>query len=547
MSNLIAWIVLIPLITAVLVLPYTGRPELQRRIAVVSGALLLVLIGWTTYLAVIEGEILVLTLGNWAPRVGIVWVVDALAAIMLALTAITSFAMLLYASGSLRGYREAKYFYPLHQLLLMGIHGSFVTGDFFNLFVFFEIMLLASFALISLGARPRQLNQTFPYVLLNLIASAIFLGGVGAVYGTAGTVNMAEVSQRIAAGELPGAFWAGISLVLLVFAIKTALVPVFFWLPDSYPEAPIPIAGLFAGLLTKVGVYTLFRSVPLVTGTEPGGFHALLVFIAAATMLIGVLGALGRNNIREILSFHIISQVGYMIFGLALYTPLAVAAGIFYIVHHIIVKSALFFAGGIAERVGGSGMLGGVSGLARTHPWVAVGFFIPAMALAGLPPFSGFWGKFFLIIAGFQVEAWAATTIAIVVSLLTLASMLKIWAYAFWGAPRAQVEPAIGYNRGMVGATLLLAGLSVGIGLAAPPLFHYSEVAATQLLAVSPYVEAVQGAGGIDATHILPETAAIPVGTEPSQAMPMDAAEPLRTHALPHSRTGGELAGEGGL
>jgi multicomponent Na+:H+ antiporter subunit D len=185
-----------------------------------------------------------------------------------------------------------------------------VTGDLFNLFVMFEIMLLASFALISLGARSRQLNLTFPYVLVNLTASALFLAGVGGVYGTAGTVNMAELSRRVAAGEVPPIFWAAISLVLLVFAIKTALVPVFFWLPDSYPEAPIPMAGLFAGLLTKVGVYTLFRSVPLITGSEPGTFHAVLLVVAALTMLIGVLGALGRNNIREILSFHIVSQGG---------------------------------------------------------------------------------------------------------------------------------------------------------------------------------------------------------------------------------------------
>jgi multicomponent Na+:H+ antiporter subunit D len=502
MNNLVAIAILLPVVTAVLLLPFTGRPELQRRIALGSGVLLLALIGWIVRLTV-AGEILVLPLGNWAPTVGIVWVVDALSAIMLALTAVTSFAMLLYASGSLRGFREAKYVYPLHQLLLVGINGSFVTGDLFNLFVMFEIMLLSSFALISLGARPRQMNQTFPYVLVNLVSSAVFLAGVGAVYGTAGTVNLAELSRRIATGELPGVFWAAIALVLLVFAVKTALVPVFFWLPDSYPEAPIPIAGLFAGLLTKVGVYTLYRSVPLVTGSEPGIFHALLVFIAAATMLIGVLGALGRNNIREILSFHIISQVGYMVFGLALYTPVAVAAGIFYIVHHIIVKTALFFAGGIAERVGGSGMLGGVSGVARTHPWVAVGFFIPAMALAGLPPFSGFWGKFFLIVAGFGVEAWAATTIAILVSLLTLASMMKIWTYAFWGAPQGQRDPAIGYDRGMVGGTLLLAGLSVAIGIFAPPLFAYSEQAAAQLLAVTPYVDAVLSAGGLDASHIV--------------------------------------------
>jgi len=539
MNNLVGFAVLVPLVTAVLLLPLQGRPTLQRQISIWSGVLLLGLIGWIVYLTVI-GHILVLPLGNWAPWVGIVWVVDSLAAIMLALTAINSFAMLLYASGSLRGYREAKYVYPLHQFLLVGIIGSFVTGDLFNLFVMFEIMLLSSFALISLGARARQLNQTFPYVIVNLVASAIFLAGIGGVYGSAGTVNMAELSQRIGTGELPAIFWASISLVFLVFAIKTALVPVFFWLPDSYPEAPIPMAGLFAGLLTKVGVYTLFRSVPLVTGSEPGMFHAILLFVAAATMLIGVLGALGRNNIREILSFHIVSQVGYMIFGLAIYTPLALAAGIFYIVHHIIVKSALFFAGGIAERVGGTGMLGSVRGIARTHPWVAVGFFIPAMALAGLPPFSGFWGKFFLIVAGFQVEAWAATTIAVVVSLLTLASMMKIWTYVFWGAPEGQVEPAIGHDRGMLAGTLLLAGLSVAIGLLAAPLFEFSEQAAAQLLAVSPYVDAVLGAGGVDASQLVPETATLP-GAAPEA---MDAAE--RAHALTPVRAGADLVVEGG-
>jgi multicomponent Na+:H+ antiporter subunit D len=537
MSNLIAFVFLVPLITAILLLPLQGRPTLQRTISIVSGLVLLALVGWVVYLTSM-GEILVLPLGNWAPWVGIVWVVDSLAAIMLALTAINSFAMLLYASGSLRGYREAKYVYPLHQFLLVGIIGSFVTGDLFNLFVMFEIMLLASFALISLGSRARQLNQTFPYVIVNLVASAIFLAGIGGVYGSAGTVNMAELSRRIATGELPPIFWAAISLVFLVFAIKTALVPVFFWLPDSYPEAPIPMAGFFAGLLTKVGVYTLFRAVPLVTGTEPQMFHAILVVVAALTMLIGVLGALGRNNIREILSFHIVSQVGYMVFGLALYTPLAVAAGIFYIVHHIIVKSALFFAGGIAERVGGSGMLGVVRGVARTHPWVAVGFFIPAMALAGLPPFSGFWGKFFLIVAGFQIEAWAATTIAVVVSLLTLASMMKIWTYTFWGAPEGQRDAAIGYDRGMVGGTLLLAGLSVAIGLFAAPLFAYSERAAAQLLAVSPYVDAVMGAGGVDASQLVPETAALP-GAAPES---MESAAAGRAHALSHSLGGADLA-----
>jgi multicomponent Na+:H+ antiporter subunit D len=448
--------VLLPLLTAIFLLPFRARPEVERVVSIASGIALLGLAAALIILT-LGGEILVLRLGGWPHTVGIVLVADRLSVVMLTLTAITSLAMLFYARDGMRGAAETRYFHILHQLLLAGINGAFLTGDFFNLFVFFEVMLLASFALISLGARARQLNQSFPYVLINLVASAIFLAGVGALYGTAGTVNMAEVARLVAEGPMPGAFWAAAALILVVFAIKAALIPVFFWLPDAYPEASLPVSAFFAGILTKVGVYTLFRAVPLLTGSEPGIFHAVLVFIAAATMLIGVLGALGRNTIREILSFHIISQVGYMVFGLALYTPLAVAAGLFYIVHHIIVKTALFLAGGITERVGGSGRLGAVSGIARTHPWIAVGFFIPAMALAGLPPFSGFWGKLFLIVAGFDVRAFAATTIAILVSLLTLASMLKIWTATFWGETKGQVAPALGRSRGMVGATLGLA------------------------------------------------------------------------------------------
>jgi multicomponent Na+:H+ antiporter subunit D len=512
MSNLIVLSVLLPLATALLLMPLTGKPMLQRRIAIVSGVFLLAMVAAMTA-STLAGDILVMPLGNWHPRVGIVWVVDTLAAIMLLLTALTSLATLFYAGAGLRDMREAKYFAPLHQLLLVGVCMSFVTGDLFNLFVAFEIMLLTSFALISLGARARQLNQTFPYVLVNLIGSALFLAGVGAVYGTAGSVNMAEISARVAAGQVPPAFWGAISLVLIVFAIKTALVPLFFWLPDSYPESPLPVSAIFAGLLTKVGVYTLFRMVPLLTGPEAGPLQAVLLFLSAATMLIGVLGALGRNSIREILSFHIISQVGYMIFGLALFTPLAIAAGMFYIVHHIIVKTALFFAGGIAERVGGSGALGVVRGMAKTHPWVAVGFFIPAMALAGLPPFSGFWGKFFLIVAGFQAGAWAATTIAIVVSLLTLASMMKIWTYVFWGEPEGQERAELGRDRGMMIGTLSLAGFSVLIGLVAAPLFRHTEVAAARLLAVEPYVTAVLTVPSVGIEELAQQQAA-PAETE---------------------------------
>ncbi len=502
MMNLVAAPVLISLMTAVVLLALNHRPGTQRIVSIVSH-LLLVASAVGLLVPTLAGEVLVLTLGNWAPSVGITWVADGLSAVMVFFALITSLLVLIYSEGTFdEGDGVRNYFHPLHHLLLAGVCGSFLTGDFFNLFVFFEIMLLASFAMISLGARPRQLNLTFPYVLVNLVGSTLLLGGIGAVYGTVGTVNMAEVSLAIQTQELPAAFWAGVGLILLVFATKAALLPLFFWLPDAYPIAPIAVNALFASLLSKVGVYTLFRSVPLITGGEVGVIQAVLVVVGAATMLIGVLGALGRSGIRDILSFHIVSQVGYMVFGLAVFTPLAVAAGLFYTVHNIIVKTGLIMAGGIAERMGGSQKLGVIKGVARTHPWVAAAFFICAVALAGLPPFSGFWGKFFLAVAGYQAGMYAATTIAIVVGLLTLSSMLKIWLSVFWGEPSGNKEPAFGNSKGMLVPTLVLAGIAVVMGFGGGPIMHYSMVVAENLLAVTPYVDGVMQAGGISADDL---------------------------------------------
>jgi multicomponent Na+:H+ antiporter subunit D len=488
--SVIALPVLLPLITAIVLLVIRAR----RAAYVIAACGAVATFASTVVLAVLtwSGRILVLRLGSWRPQLGIVWVADRLAATMLVLSALTSLAMLVYLPASLRDGRERKFLLPQHQFLMVGVHGAFVTGDLFNLFVFFEILLLASFVLVSLGERGEQLRRTYPYVVVNLVASTLFLGGVGAVYATVGTVNLAELARRAAASP-PSAFWAAIVLVLVVFAVKTALAPVFVWLPDAYPHAPIAVSALFAGLLTKVGVYTLLRGVPLFLGPTSTRFHQVLVVVSAVTMVVGGLGALGRRNIRAILSFHIVSQVGYMVLGIALLTPLTVAAAIFFVVHQIVAKSALFFAGGIAERIGGSGDLEDVHGLARTHPWVAVGFFVPALALAGMPPLSGFWGKLFLLDAGFRSGAYVATGVALATSLLTLASMLKIWTATFWGAPSGHRAPELGRDRGMLTATLGLASLTVVIGFAAGPLANFTAATATELLQISPYVEAVLG------------------------------------------------------
>lgn len=485
--------VLLPLATAILLLRLRAHPRLEWGASCVSGAALLGITLWL-FAATARGDIFILPLGNWPPGVGIVWLVDRMSAIMLLIAAIISLATLIYAPGGLTDERERRpFFYVLHQLLLVGINGTFVTGDFFNLYVFFEVMLLTSFAQISLGARAEQLTKVFPYVIVNLVSSSIQLSGIGLMYGVAGTVNMAAIAERIASDSLPPLFFAALALILVSYALKAALLPLFFWLPDSYPYAPIPVSALFAGLLTKVSVYLLFRVVPLLSGPTPTVFHDLLIFLSAATMLVGVLGALGRNSIRGILSFHIISQVGYMIFGLALYSPVALAAGIFFLIHQIPVKTALFLAGGIVERVGDSGELGVVRGAARSFPWVAVVFFVAMLALAGIPPLSGFFGKLFLIYAGLEEKSYLATAVAILVSFFTLSSMLKIWTKAFWGEPAGQKHPERGRDPRMLLPALTLTLLAVLIGLFAAPLFAYTEATAAQLLDTTSYREAVLG------------------------------------------------------
>ncbi len=486
--------ILLPSSTAVLLVLVRGREKWRQPIALVSGMFSLAC-ATALVVATAHGAIFVLPLGAWGPRTGIVWVTDALAAIMLLVAAIVSLAALIYAPGSLAGSPTLRYFYPLHQFLMTGVNGSLITGDFFNLFVFYEIMLLSSFVLISLGGRGEQLDRVTPYVTVNLVLSALFLASVGAIYGTAGTVNMAEVAVLVAKGGLPRIFWGAITLVVVVLLVKAAVFPVFNWLPDAYPAAPGVVNALFAGLLTKVGVYTLFRVIPLVAGPVLGLVQPALIILAALTMLLGVLGALGKNTIRSILSFHIVSQVGYMIFGLFLFTPISMAAGIFHLIHNMLVKTALILSGGIAEQIGGSGKLGDVRGLARKHPWLATSFFVPAMSLAGLPPFSGFWGKWFLVVGGFEARAFGVTAVSLLVGLFTLASMLKIWNAVFWGRARNEQAETQNCHPNMLGATLGLGALTIVVGFLAAPIFTHLERVARQLLAITPYVDAVLGAG----------------------------------------------------
>jgi multicomponent Na+:H+ antiporter subunit D len=386
-------------------------------------------------------------------------------------------------------------FHPAYLTLTAGVALSFLAGDLFNLFVAFEVMLTSSYVLITLGGKRDQVRHGMTYVVVSLVASLLFICGVALVYAATGTVNMAELSIRLG-GVSEGLRLALGLLFVVVFGIKAAIFPLFNWLPDSYPTARSPVTAVFAGLLTKVGVYALIRTQTLLfPEDEPS---VLLLVIAGLTMIVGVLGAIAQNDMKRILSFHIVSQIGYMVLGLALFTVAGIAGAILFLVHQIPVKTSLFLTSGLVEEGAGSTALDRVGGLLRRAPLTATLFGLAALSLAGFPPFSGFVGKLALIEAGFGAQEYAIVAVSLVGSLLTLFSMAKIWNGVFWGRPERPTRQVA--EDGSLHAPLLMNGATIGlvvvtlaIAVFAGPLYELSTRAAEDLLDPTAYVRAVLG------------------------------------------------------
>lgn len=439
--------------------------------------------------------------GDWPAPFGIVLVVDRLAAVMLTLTAVLGLASLVYSLS--RWDRAGVHFHSLFQFLLMGLNGAFLTGDLFNLYVWFEVMLIASFVLLALGGRREQMEGAIKYVALNLIASAFFLAGIGILYGMAGTLNMADLARQLREVPHGGTVPVIAALLFAAFGIKSAVFPLFFWLPASYHTPPVAVTTIFSALLTKVGVYVLVRIFTLIFVQEAEAGQALILAAAGLTMVTGVLGAVAQHEMRRLLSFHIVSQIGYLVMGLGLLTPLALAGTVFFMVHVIAAKSALFLVTGIVKRLTGTTELGELGGLYEGRPLVGMLFLVPAMALAGIPPLSGFWAKLALVRAGLLEGRYVVVAAALAVSILTLFSMTKIWAEAFWkDRPVPPGEPRVLYHPHVAGRAWLLLGMpalllaltTVVMGVGAEPVFRLSLAAADQLLNPDLYIAAVLGA-----------------------------------------------------
>lgn len=488
--------IIVPLVTALLSLALWRSVRAQRIVSVV-GSFALLASSLLLLFRVWEGGVVAYQVGNWEAPFGITIVSDLLSALMVVVTGVVGFCVSIYSLGTdLKG-REEYGYHALTSILLLGVCGAFLAGDIFNLYVWFEVMLIASFVLLALGGERAQMEGAIKYVTLNLMSSTFFLAAVGILYGISGSLNMAELSLALARGEKTGLYLATAMLFMVAFGIKAAVFPLFFWLPASYHTPPAPVSALFAGLLTKVGVYALIRVFTLIFTGDVPYTHGIILTASSLTMASGVLGAAYQTEFRRILSFHIVSQIGYMIMGLGLFTQFSLGATIFYVIHHIIVKTNLFLVSGYVNRISGTYDLKALGGVFRAYPALGLLFLVPALSLSGVPPLSGFWAKLSLVKAGLDEEAFVTTFVALSVSVLTLFSMAKIWAEVFWKDAPHGLEFRHVEGRGRLALpTVILAVMTLAIGLWAEPLFRLSMRASEQLLNPREYINAVLGVGG---------------------------------------------------
>lgn len=495
-----SWVLSLPLILPFLtaVITYLMRHSPRGRWLSVLGAAFGLFAALGLMRLTLEHGVITGQMGNWPAPFGITLVADLLSAVMVLITAITGLAVAIYAMGDVDARQEALGYHALFQLLLAGVTGAFLTGDLFNLYVWFEVMLISSFGLMILKGGPAQIDGGVKYVALNLVSTVLFLTGIGLLYGMTGTLNLADLALKVEGVENQGLLSVIAMIFMLAFGVKAAVFPLFFWLPAAYHTPSFSVSAIFAGLLTKVGVYALIRMFTLVFDHDTGFTHQVLLWVACLTMVVGVLGAAAQSDFRKILSFHIISQIGYMILGLALMTPLAMVGAVFYLVHHIIVKANLFLIAGVAQRLTGGSEVYRIGGLYKSTPLLAVLFLIPAFSLAGFPPLSGFWAKYIIVKATLDAEMWFVAFVALAVGLMTIYSMTKIWAEAFWKDHPDGITPdlaALPARRAQLLPIAGLATLTIIIGLNPDPFIGFAEAATAQLLDPSAYIAAVLGGG----------------------------------------------------
>ncbi|MEK4348231.1 Na+/H+ antiporter subunit D [Paenibacillus sp. FSL P4-0184] len=489
MNNLLVLPLLIPAFTAVILIFLKERVDLQRIISAVSVFLNILVAGIIVYQVSTKG-IQTLYMGGWLPPYGIVFVADMFAALLVLIGAIVGAACLFFSFASIGEERERFYYYPFFHFLLTGVFGSFLTGDLFNLFVCFEVLLVASYALIVLGGSKGQLRETLKYVLVNVISSSLFVATLAYLYAATGTLNMAHLSMRVAEAGQGGVMNVIAVLLLIVFSIKAGLL-LFFWLPDSYSAPPVAVRALFGALLTKVGLYAITRTFTLIFIQEPGLTHSLIAWMAGATMILGAIGALAYNDLGRIFNYNIIISVGFIAFGISVATQDSLNGVVFYLMHDMVAKALLFFLGGMIISASGTDRLKEMGGLIRRYPWTGWMFFVLTLALVGVPPLSGFAGKVMMVRSGFGQNHVALALIALASSFIVLYSLIKVFQQVFWGGEKREEQVKPLHYKAMMAPAAVLFAIVILMGVGAETVNGYVSQAGAVLADPALYINAV--------------------------------------------------------
>jgi len=492
MINLLLFPILLPFFFAMVLLLFPKKIVLQRALAMVAlfttGVASIILM-----LKVKSDGIQVVTLGSWPAPFGISMVSDMLSVLLVLSSTVIAFFVVWYSFSSIGKARESFFYYPGILFMLTGVNGAFTTGDIFNMFVFFEVLLMSSYLLIVLGGEKVQLQESIKYILVNVISSALFVITVAYLYSVVGTLNMADISVKIAQIEQPGIITVIAILFLVVFGLKGAIFPLFFWLPSSYAAPPIPVLALFGALLTKVGVYAIMRTYTLFFTLDQSFTHELLMILSILTIVAGCIGALAYFDVKKIIIYNIIIAVGVILFGASQMTETALMGSVFYLIHDIIIKGALFLLIGVIIAITGTSDLRKMGGLIKTYPVLGWTYLVAAFGLAGIPPLSGFIGKLLIVQGGFEAGNLWGSIFILASSLVVLLSVIRIFIYAFWGEPVPVARLTVKQYRGIFTPALILVAISVFYGVGSEWIVPYMSDAAAVLYDPSKYIQAVLG------------------------------------------------------
>lgn len=488
MSSLAVLPIILSLLAGAIIAIFNKQPKITRVLTKIFIVFNLTLVSWITYKVFHEGAIILET-GSWVAPYGIVFVADSFAIVIVLATNIVATASAFIAPKLISERKEMFYFYAFFFFLISGVSGAFLTGDLFNLFVFFEVLLMASYGLIVLGGNKEQLRESLKYVLINLFSSVIFVTTIAFLYSVVGTVNMAHIAERVHEVEQQGILTTIGIVLFFVFATKAALFPLFFWMPKAYIVPNPVISALFGALLTKVGIYSIIRIYTLIFIFDTTFTHNFFMVIAGLSMLIGVIGALSTNNIKLIVAYNVIPSIGFILMGLASFNATGLSGSAFYLVHDMIIKAALFLLVGVIAYVAGTSDLRKMGGLIHQYPVLGWMLFISAFVLAGIPPFSGFIGKILLLQGSFSANNIYILLMALLSSLLILYSIMKIFIRGFWGEKNDTIE--IKSTKGMISPIVFLMAFTIFLGIGAELVLPAFESIGTYLLDPEIYINSV--------------------------------------------------------